>query len=266
MRGVLVESAVARARDGSSFSYLLGPAGARGTRFQLVAVADHVADHDHVNDRDHVRSRRRLRLGPVGVGVGVDVVVVVDLNVNGDGDGDGECASLSPVCERGRATQNARSPGPGRPPPTPTLPRERGREPLRRRRFSRGGGPCVGRAVSRDHGQARWHSVARMPTRNTRTTSALVLALASFLLLGCASAGGIATLRPRAAFDMSCEPNELEFYEFPGDHVGVRGCGRRATYRAMCASGPFPSRGNCAWVVATAPAEEPTFGLGNCRD
>lgn len=76
------------------------------------------------------------------------------------------------------------------------------------------------------------------------------------LLLAAGCGSSLEALRPRAAFDMNCPEAQLEIVPFPGDSAGVRGCGRRASFRRVCAVGAFGAPTNCAWLLQSAITDE----------
>jgi hypothetical protein len=94
--------------------------------------------------------------------------------------------------------------------------------------------------------------------------SLLVLAAAA-LAAGCASAAPATAgqLRARAAFELSCSPEQLALVRIDPTTGGVIGCGRRAVYVERCSD-----RG-CSWAfdrevpLPGAPAYAPTRSYAN---
>ncbi len=65
------------------------------------------------------------------------------------------------------------------------------------------------------------------------------------LVAGCAAS--IDQLAKRASFDLDCPREDLHYRELDAQTMGVRGCGRQATYVEVCRSGE-----NCTWVMNNA--------------
>jgi len=102
-----------------------------------------------------------------------------------------------------------------------------------------------------------------------------VLGVAAFACL--ASAGttyprpskhDVATLRSRAAFDLGCPAEQLQFFKIDDRTAGVSGCNRQATYILMCDRNDYDRRDEstgCTWLVnasaESAPAPAPAPAL-----
>ncbi len=80
-----------------------------------------------------------------------------------------------------------------------------------------------------------------------------------FLVLGC-SGGSQSSLRTRAAFDLSCDQNQLQIVELDDGVQGVTGCGHRATYVKSCEGQGFAR--SCQWILNSSekPKGAPSSG------
>ena len=75
----------------------------------------------------------------------------------------------------------------------------------------------------------------------------VVLALA--LLCGCYATASTEQLVRRASFDLDCEPNELGYQRIDDSTLGVRGCGKHATYVESCDGPREKPATTCTWVL-----------------
>jgi hypothetical protein len=80
------------------------------------------------------------------------------------------------------------------------------------------------------------------------------IAIAVLLLAACA---GPHQFSRRAAFEMNCPEEELEFVQLERNVYGVTGCGNRATYQHICGAAGVIQNGygstpimRCDWVKA----------------
>ena len=83
-------------------------------------------------------------------------------------------------------------------------------------------------------------------------TTLFMLILAT--LVGCSAHATQAQLLRRAAFDLECPEAEIETVQIDDRTVGVKACGKRATYLETCESGANKHgtyRRNCTWVMNT---------------
>ena len=87
----------------------------------------------------------------------------------------------------------------------------------------------------------------------------ILIALLPLAALGCGASDQ--QLRSRAAFDLQCPQEQVNFVEIDNRTRGVEGCGRRATYVEDCQPRPFHPE--CSWIMngpspnTNAPAPQP---------
>lgn len=76
-----------------------------------------------------------------------------------------------------------------------------------------------------------------------RPFSLACVALGLLFNVGCGGAS-VTKLRTRAAFDMNCNESQIAMYRLNAQTIGVRGCGKQATYVESC-----NVNHSCNWIM-----------------